>query len=272
MYEQAVYDDPERILAIMARVEAEEERTARKARMDRDVKEEAERERKGRMSNGISTGEGEAGGSTPSTPGGADAKPSKEKKTKKQGPGQAAKNMSEDARARLSNQTAMRSVGGPSRYSWLSGGVGAARPVSTPGTPSPLGPADGLNTSLKGLPGAKVPTSTWVKPQAVSPRFGFYAAETWSSGWHDVTSGCDPRNARCCWGGVGRQTRIRTGDDSGCGLCFGEGTGNGGWERDGDEGAPEELCAGESVAMCTYAIRTALAAWYNRNHFRRLSA
>lgn len=156
MYEQVVYDDPERILGMMSRVEAEEESTARKARLERDMKEGDAKLPNG----GASTPGFGDGGSTPSTPGagGDGAKGTKDKKVKKQGPGQTAKNMSEDARARLSNQTAMRSVGGPARYSWLSGGVGA----STPGTPSPLGAANsssaggaGGDGTLKGLPAPK---------------------------------------------------------------------------------------------------------------------
>lgn len=179
MYDQVVYDDQERLLAVMARVEAEEERAARKARMDRDLDESAKAEAAASASAGAggALGDGSAGPGTPSTPSGAEGKPKKEKKSKKQGPSVTAKNLSEDARARQSNQTAMRSVGGPSRYSWLSGGGGAAAgagsftpasrlPGSAAGTPGLDGP--------KGLPAPKfAPAPPTFASVSSLPRPGF---------------------------------------------------------------------------------------------------
>ncbi|WAQ84621.1 hypothetical protein PtA15_5A194 [Puccinia triticina] len=98
MYDQIVYEQPERILSIQASISASLEAAGRH-------------------------------GETHEKTG-----PVKKKKRKREGPGQLARNMSEDARARQSNQTAMRSVGGRSKYSWLSGGVVAAgsKPLSSP--------------------------------------------------------------------------------------------------------------------------------------------
>ncbi|KAG0145084.1 hypothetical protein CROQUDRAFT_94308 [Cronartium quercuum f. sp. fusiforme G11] len=119
MYDQTVYDEPERILSILARVEGEEERRAR-----------TERERGGSIEPPPASDV-----IVPVVPDPPEKK--KEKKRKREGPGQQAKNMSEDARARQSNQTAMRSVGGRAKYSWLSGGIPAtASPAATIPRPS----------------------------------------------------------------------------------------------------------------------------------------
>ncbi|KAA1070746.1 hypothetical protein PGT21_023034 [Puccinia graminis f. sp. tritici] len=142
MYDQVVYEDPERILSMLARVEGEEER---KARLEREAMEgegeggHGHPDTAGLPSGGGGLGLGEtAGGAGGGGGGGQGEGPEKagpmkkEKKRKREGPGQLARNMSEDARARQSNQTAMRSVGGRSKYSWLSGGVvsgGANKPL-----------------------------------------------------------------------------------------------------------------------------------------------
>ncbi|KNZ57719.1 uncharacterized protein VP01_208g6 [Puccinia sorghi] len=119
MYDQVVYDEPERILSMLARVEGEEER---KARLERESTEGegadagpggSQLQQSGLLGTGVEGG----------SPHEKAAPVKKEKKRKREGPGQLARNMSEDARARQSNQTAMRSVGGRSKYSWLSGGV-----------------------------------------------------------------------------------------------------------------------------------------------------
>lgn len=171
-----VNENTERVLTAMERLEREEERRARRQRMDRDQK---ELEEKGHLEgvNGsaggggtTTTGGGTAvngtGGSgsgsatgtpasgTPVGPGtpaggdgvGPDGKPKKEKKRKREGPGVAARNMSEDVRKKLSDQTALRSVGGRS-FSWLSGGAGGL------GTPTPASKLGGGTSN--GLPKPK---------------------------------------------------------------------------------------------------------------------
>lgn len=135
MYDQIVYEQPERILSMLARVEGEEER---KARLEREAATEGQEGDRGGGPEGgpsqasISASLEAAGGHGETHEKTGPVK--KEKKRKREGPGQLARNMSEDARARQSNQTAMRSVGGRSKYSWLSGGVVAAgsKPLSSP--------------------------------------------------------------------------------------------------------------------------------------------
>ncbi|KAI8443622.1 hypothetical protein BY996DRAFT_3290734 [Phakopsora pachyrhizi] len=144
MYDQLIYDEPERILSMLARVEGEEERKARTDREMNGRKEEEQQQQQQQQqqqdSNNNSTMTLDLSQPTPSStlnePNknqppdqfGAEGRTNqktnkKEKKRKREGPGQQARSMTEDARARQSNQTAMRSVGGRSKYSWLSGGV-----------------------------------------------------------------------------------------------------------------------------------------------------
>ncbi|MBW0517928.1 hypothetical protein O181_057643 [Austropuccinia psidii MF-1] len=163
MYDQLIYDEPERILSILARVEGEEERRARLERQST----ESEADRLA----GITSKEIDQQPTTPSHVSessrshptdqndkiGSQAK--KEKKRKREGPGQQAKNMSEDARARQSNQTAMRSVGGRSKYSWLSGGV-----VNT-STPRVMTSSNPTTAIMASLPAPKfAPSNTKVNP------------------------------------------------------------------------------------------------------------
>ncbi|PLW31105.1 hypothetical protein PCANC_21479 [Puccinia coronata f. sp. avenae] len=166
MYDQLVYEHPERMLSMLARVEGEEER---KARLEREAT-ETEGEGLGLGLDGGGGGQEQqttadspapGGGGvnreqqqqqqTPHEKGGGMGVAKKEKKRKREGPGQLARNMSEDARARQSNQTAMRSVGGRSKYSWLSGGV----------------PSTGLN---------KAPLPTTLMASLPAPKFAPQAA------------------------------------------------------------------------------------------------
>lgn len=181
MWDAVIYDDVEKILSTFDRVEREEERQARKDRLARDQAEQEERERLERMAqdgDGEASTSGYAGdvtmagdssmgtpGSMPGTPmgpsrgGGLDgsSKP-KEKKRKKETPMQTAKNMSEDVRKRLSDQTASRKLGGK-KFSWLSGGTGSGsdsplnkktlpRPKFPPLPPSNLS----ISTSASAIP------------------------------------------------------------------------------------------------------------------------
>lgn len=172
MYDQVIYDEPERILSILARVEGEEER---KARLER---ESLESRAPGTPHDGsqppppsIVT---EPSSSHP--PDLSDRPQSatvakKEKKRKREGPGQQAKNMSEDARARQSNQTAMRSVGGRSKYSWLSGGVTSA-PVATAPAPTAAIMASLPAPKFAPRPGAAKVTSGGTNKQTMMPNNG----------------------------------------------------------------------------------------------------
>lgn len=168
-----VLDEQEKLLGALERVDREEERRNRRERMVREQKEqddrdlaeavaasaaaEAEREaEKGRgdLGDKLVMGASGAGGSGTSTPKGkgkgdgeGSVKPKKEKKEKK---GQ----MSEDVRKRLTDQVAMRSIGGRS-FSWLN---------SAGGSPAPSTPTPG------GLPKPKfTPGASSLPPPSFSP-------------------------------------------------------------------------------------------------------
>lgn len=183
MWDAVLYDDVEKVLSTFDRVEREEERQARKSRLARDQAEQLERERLERLAqenDGETSMAGLGGDATmgdssmgtpssmPGTPmaGGtprADGKPPKEKRRKKETPMQTAKNMSEDVRKRLSDQTASRKLGGK-KFSWLSGGPGDSplnkktlpRPRFPPLPPSSLSISTSASTStaLPPLPSA----------------------------------------------------------------------------------------------------------------------
>ncbi|GAA6012193.1 hypothetical protein JCM8202_003236 [Rhodotorula sphaerocarpa] len=191
-WDTLVYDDPERYLTVLERVDRDEERKKRRERMLRDQKEQEERELAEAMAaaeaaqraldsdggarkdeNGGSAaeekksdakGKGKAKGKdgAPATPSGKgagdspaigkDGKP-KKARPKKPKAGEAAsgastplptggsgvKNLSEDVRKRLTDQHALRSLGGQ-KFSWLNAGVGSPSPAAGGGigTPTPL--------------------------------------------------------------------------------------------------------------------------------------
>ncbi|KAG0240029.1 transcription initiation factor TFIID component TAF4 family-domain-containing protein [Mortierella sp. GBAus27b] len=118
MYKVVINQDVKRQLLAIERVEREEE-TKRKEQI-------ADRER--RLAAGEELDEnGELRGG-PSNPG--------SKKTKKQkegGPGVSARNMTEEARKKVANQTALGFAGGGRTYSWMMGGGGQAGAEGGPG-------------------------------------------------------------------------------------------------------------------------------------------
>ncbi|KAG0200766.1 hypothetical protein BGX33_010807 [Mortierella sp. NVP41] len=184
MYRVGVSQDVKKQLLAVERVEREEE-TKRKEQI-------AERERR------LAAGEDlDENGEPRGGPGGAGAK--NKKKQKEGGPGVSARNMSEEARKKVANQTAMGFAGGSGRtYSWMmggggaGGGGGAASPSplagppitapsaagSTAGSPSATGSAaNGTGGSSKPAltRGATMPASTG---QTGTPTLGGAGGET----------------------------------------------------------------------------------------------
>lgn len=174
MWDQVLYDDVEKVLSTIDRVEREEERQARKNRLARDRAEQEERERNeflaqedGGMKAGTSGTNGlrmdvdgssadlnKFGGPTgaismPGTPlsgASVDKKGIKEKKRKRETPAQTARNMSDDVRKKLSDQTATRAIGGK-RHAWMIGGDGPTSNQKKVPSLQPL-PSDlSINTS-----------------------------------------------------------------------------------------------------------------------------
>ncbi|SCV70558.1 BQ2448_3320 [Microbotryum intermedium] len=163
VWDSIVYDEPEKALLILEKVDREEERKRRRERVLRDEKEQEEKElreaveaseRAKREEEGETMVE--AGIGTGSTPGAHQTttststtldsgsmetpKPNlllKKKKKRELGQSAIAKNLSGDVQKRLTDQIAMRSLGGRS-FSWLSGagGGGGGSAMSTPIRPT----------------------------------------------------------------------------------------------------------------------------------------
>lgn len=132
MYHVAVHREPSVALAALERVERVQEQAARKLRMERD-----EREANAALL-GAEGGDADmADASGSGTPlGGAKRKPVSQAAQ--------AKNMSEEVRRRLANNTAARQLGGSSNTpKWMSLGGAAAALASAPDSPSPSGGAGG---------------------------------------------------------------------------------------------------------------------------------
>lgn len=144
MYKIGVNQDVKKQLLAIERVEREEE-TKRKEQI-------AERERR------LAAGEDLDENGEPLGPGGVGAGSKKGKKVKEGGPGVSARNMSEEARKKVANQTALGFAGGSGRtYSWMMGSGGAGGGAAGGagggggGTPSPL-PSTPMAPSLSSGP------------------------------------------------------------------------------------------------------------------------
>jgi hypothetical protein len=118
MYKVVINQDVKRQLLAIERVEREEE-TKRKEQI-------AERERRLAAGEELDeNGELRGGSSNPGS--------KKTKKQKEGGPGVSARNMTEEARKKVANQTALGFAGGGRTYSWMMGGGGQAGAEGGPG-------------------------------------------------------------------------------------------------------------------------------------------
>ncbi|GAA6056583.1 hypothetical protein JCM3770_006652 [Rhodotorula araucariae] len=222
-WDTLVYDDPERLLGVLERVDREEERKKRRERLQRDERENEERQlaealaaseaarieleeqqaaeaRKDAADQAAEDGTGGGGGGkkkkadakgkgkakdasgVPGTPAGKgldspaltkDGKPKKERKKKAKGEdgasgtstpaagskGAGGKNLSEDIKKRLTDQTALRSLGGQ-KFSWLNAGIGS---------PSPAGGGPGGLGTPGGLPKPKFAPASALPPPSFAP-------------------------------------------------------------------------------------------------------
>ncbi|KAM0746343.1 hypothetical protein T439DRAFT_329793 [Meredithblackwellia eburnea MCA 4105] len=220
-WDVVVFDEPEKSLGVLERVDREEERKKRRERMLRDQKEEEERlmqeaikaaeeaERELNGTAGTASGAGGAGpngdsllfGSTPGasgsggagTPGvGAggedgDETPKEKKKAapkkKKESATAAARNMTEDVKKRLTDQVAMRQLGGRS-FSWLNSSTGGAALSSSlgGGLPKPKFAPGASSLSTGGVTASSLPAPNFSASTPTVPGAG-------GSGTTDVTMG-----------------------------------------------------------------------------------
>ncbi|SGZ27661.1 BQ5605_C026g10158 [Microbotryum silenes-dioicae] len=217
VWDAVVYDEPEKALWVLEKVDREEERKRRRERVLRDEKEQEEkelreaveaseraREEQERDDIGISThgvdGTDQTTTNTLALTGNMETPKSNPllKKKKKRDLGQAAiaKNLSGDVQKRLTDQIAMRSLGGRS-FSWLSGAGGAAAGGSsmlTPNRPhnqSAIGtPTLGTTPSARSSSLNPFPSSlnrlTTIPSLHDANRQKLDAEETWRQGTHVV--------------------------------------------------------------------------------------
>ncbi|EGG06387.1 uncharacterized protein MELLADRAFT_77818 [Melampsora larici-populina 98AG31] len=218
MYDEIVYEEPERILSILARVEGEEERKARLER-EQELQEDGNPSQSQAQSHETRSVSIPLISNEPLPPDLMDEKSNlkKEKKRKREGPGQQARNMSEDARARQSNQTAMRSVGGRSKYSWLSGGLQASQ-VPTPTSGSELqGTKSSLNFTptsiLASLPAPKFAPQS--NPQNLSKQTSTVQSDSDSNLMTDPIGKDQANSSLLNPTGTTNQTRNQTGAGTG---------------------------------------------------------
>lgn len=136
MWEHAVRRDVALQLAALERAEREEELRARKERRERL-----------------------AALAAPPPAEDEDEDEPKRKSKKKEGPGVAARNMSEDVRKKMSNAVASHAVGLGKKYAWMTDAAApaAAKPKATTPTPTPA-PAPSL------APVTTTPVTAWSKP------------------------------------------------------------------------------------------------------------
>ncbi|KAF9969358.1 hypothetical protein BGZ73_008328 [Actinomortierella ambigua] len=145
MYRISISQDVKKQLLAIERVEREEE-TKRKEHM-------AERERRlaaGEDLDGDGDGGADGSGGTGGGAGGAGGGggTGKKRKNREGGPGVTARNMSEEARKRIANQTALEYAGGSGRsYSWM---MGAGASASSPASGGATGAAGSIGSSSAG--------------------------------------------------------------------------------------------------------------------------
>lgn len=144
MWDNQVRRDVALQLAAIEKAEREEEMRVRKERRERQEAHAAQLA-------ALNAPQGANGG------GGDDDEPKRKKK--KEGPGVAARNMSEDVRKKMSNAVASHAAGLGKKYAWMTDGAAAA-PAATPSKPKPKADTPTPSTPAPSTPAA----SGWAKP------------------------------------------------------------------------------------------------------------
>jgi hypothetical protein len=160
MWSIVVRTDIAKQLAVLERIEREEEMKVRRERKERTELAVAQSSNYGSQQ---TAGDGEADEDEAMQP---------KKKKKKEGPGVTARNMSEDVRKKMSNAVASQAAGlSTGKYAWMNAAAGASTPAKTkpttpttgPSTTTPTNPATtSTTTSTSGT--ANTQSSSWVRP------------------------------------------------------------------------------------------------------------
>lgn len=146
MYHEEIEEDPSKLLSVLARVEKAQEQAARQRRLQREEQEASLANSAGRgetedstMADGTQNGsqqgsQANANGQANATQSSADGANSQEdakRKMKKPGISTAARNMTEDKRLRLANNTAAQAMGlSAGSKAWMFGGAGLPKDVN----------------------------------------------------------------------------------------------------------------------------------------------
>jgi len=151
MWSIVVRTDVAKQLAVLERIEREEEMKVRRERKERSELAAAQSSNYTQPN----TGDGDFDDDEAMQP---------KKKKKKEGPGVTARNMSEDVRKKMSNAVASQAAGlSTGKYAWMNAATGTSTPTKTKSTTSTPGPSTTTNNSMTTT--TATPTmSSWARP------------------------------------------------------------------------------------------------------------
>jgi len=153
MWSIVVRTDVAKQLAVLERIEREEEMKVRRERKERSELAAAQSSNYGAQQN---VGDGDFDDEEAIQP---------KKKKKKEGPGVTARNMSEDVRKKMSNAVASQAAGlSTGKYAWMNAATGTSTPAKTKSTTSTPGPSTTTNTTTAANTTAQLTASSWARP------------------------------------------------------------------------------------------------------------
>ena len=153
MWSIVVRTDVAKQLAVLERIEREEEMKVRRERKERSELAAAQSSNYGTQPN---AGDGDFDEEEAMQP---------KKKKKKEGPGVTARNMSEDVRKKMSNAVASQAAGlSTGKYAWMNAATGTSTPSKTKSTTSTPGPSTTTNNTTTTTTATQQTTSSWARP------------------------------------------------------------------------------------------------------------
>lgn len=160
MWSIVVRTDVAKQLAVLEKIEREEEMKVRRERKERSELAAAQSSNYG---NQQTTGDGDLDDEEAMQP---------KKKKKKEGPGVTARNMSEDVRKKMSNAVASQAAGlSTGKYAWMNAAAGTSAPAKTKSTTSTSGPSTtttNATTATTTATTSQTMASSWVRPYVSS--------------------------------------------------------------------------------------------------------
>ena len=159
MWSIVVRTDVAKQLAVLEKIEREEEMKVRRERKERSELAASQSSNYGTQQ---STGDGDFDDEEAMQP---------KKKKKKEGPGVTARNMSEDVRKKMSNAVASQAAGlSTGKYAWMNAAAGASTSAKTKSTTSTPGPSTNANntTATTTTTTTQSTASSWARPYVSS--------------------------------------------------------------------------------------------------------